>query len=176
MGELRPIAVDACVAINLRATERWSEIFRGGGWSPLMPSVAFGEVLYLFDDDGERTEASLAEYVQHGELDACDLDPHELELMLSMAATLGAGEAASIAVAHARGLPLATDDRAARRHTLAQKCNQVTTPQLIRMWADRERPESAAVARVISMIETRARYRPRHDDPDSTWWGARGNL
>lgn len=172
MEKPKPIVVDACVAINLRASERWPDVFQAGDWLPLMPSIALGEVLYLFDDDGERTKVSFTEFVKAGELQSCELDADQLELMLSMAARLGAGEAAAIALAHSRELPLATDDRAARRHPLAKACRQITTPELIQAWADRARPSPEAIGRVLAMIETRASYRPRRDHPSAAWWEA----
>jgi hypothetical protein len=172
MEKPKPIVVDACVAINLRASERWPDVFQAGGWLPLMPSIALGEVLYLFDGDGERTKVSFTEFVKAGELQSCELDTDQLELMLSMAARLGAGEAAAIALAHSRELPLATDDRAARRHPLAKACRQITTPELIQAWANRARPSPEAIGRVLATIETRASYRPRHDHPNSAWWEA----
>ncbi len=137
-----------------------------------MPSIAFEEVLYLFNGDGERTRVSLSAFVQEEELASCELEDDQLELMLSMAASLGAGEAASITLAHSRGLALATDDRAARRHPLAQACRQVTTPELMRTWAEQGQPPPETIGHVLGLIETRARYRPPNHDPDTAWWEA----
>jgi hypothetical protein len=49
-----------------------------------MPSIAFQEVLYLFDKDGERTKVTLSTFVEEQELASCKLDNGELELMISM--------------------------------------------------------------------------------------------
>ena len=72
-----------------------------------MPEIALREVLYLFNEEGEREEAPLADLQTAADLVSCGLDSDQLDVMLAFAAKLGQGEAAAIAIAETRELPLA---------------------------------------------------------------------
>ncbi len=169
-GSTELLVVDACVAINVRASQRWEEIFDANGWRALMPTIALGEVLYLFDDDGERQPVSLSELEASGALESRELGDGELQLMLRFAAKLGKGEAAAIATAKALGLSLATDDRAAQNAAQMDRGRLVGTPDLIRGWAEGIGVDRVAVAQTIQLIERRARFRPRSTDANTRWW------
>ena len=164
------LVVDACVAINVRATQQWEEIFGACGWRPLMPTVALGEVLYLFNEDGERQLVSLSELEDSGALQSHELDEEQLQLMLRMAAKLGKGEAAAIATAKCLDLALATDDRAAQNAAKMDPGRLVRTPDLLRGWAEGVGVERDVVARTIQLVEQRARFRPRSSDANTRWW------
>ena len=135
-----------------------------------MPDIAFAEVLYIFDEEGERRPASLEDQVSSGDVMRCTLSMDEIEVMISLAADLGRGEAAAIAVATGRGLALATDDKAARRHQVVQALPVLTTPKLLRQWADGDEVEEAEICQAIGLIESRANFRPRRNDSDFAWW------
>lgn len=169
----RLLVLDACVAINLRACGRWRQIFAAAECLPLMPEIALREVLYLFNDKGEREEAPLSQIEVAGELLSCGLDAYQLEVMLDLAARLGQGEAAAIAVARTRELPFATDDRAAQVAADLAADRLLTTPQLLRGWAESDSPQNNEIAEAIELIETRANFRPRPLDPDFDWWMSR---
>lgn len=169
-AEHRLLVLDACVAINLRATGRWRQIFAAAEHLPLMPEIALREVLYLFNDEGEREEAPLTDLQAAGDLLSCGLNSDQLDVMLAFAAKLGQGEAAAIAVATTRELPLATDDRAAQDAVDFGVDRRLTTPQLLRRWAESGSPKSSEIFAAIKLIETRASFRPRSLDPDFDWW------
>jgi hypothetical protein len=164
------LVLDACVAINLRASRRWRQILGAGGWRALMPDDAFSEILYVFDAQGERVPASLDEEVENGQLIRCSLSEVELEVMISLSADLGRGEAAAIAVAKERGHPLATDDKAARRRVDPHPPGLFTTPELVRSWAGKCGLGPPDVRETVTLIESRAKFRPRSSDPDFPWW------
>jgi hypothetical protein len=164
------LVVDTCVAINLLASQRWRQILAAGDWLALMPDAALAEVLYIFDNDGERRPASLEDQISLGDLTRCTLSTDEVEVMISLAADLGKGEAAAIAVSAGRGLALATDDKAARRHQAVQALPVVTTPNLLRQWAGGTEVEATEISQAIGLIESRSNFRPRRNDSDFTWW------
>lgn len=169
---LSPLLVDACVAINIRATGQWNEIFAAAGWEPVMTTIALREVIYLFDDDGERQPVALDAEEVAGLLSRRELNERQLELMLGLVSTLGPGEASSLAVAATENLPIATDDRAASHHAIAKSIRIVTTTELIAKWAG-SRVSDEKVKGVIALIDTRARFRPGAADPRHQWWTSR---
>lgn len=169
-AEPRLLVLDACVAINLRASGCWRQIFAAAEHLPLMPEIALREVLYLFNEEGEREEASLTDLQAAGNLVSCGLDSDQLAVMLALAAKLGQGEAAAIAVARTRELPFATDDRAAQDAADLEHDRLLTTPQLLRGWAESGNSNRGEISAAIKLIETRASFRPRSLDPDFDWW------
>lgn len=168
------LALDACVAINLRASGQWGPILRASGWAPLMANVALREVLYLFDDEGERQIAPLGDLVDSGDLRSHELTDDEIDTMISLAASLGQGEAATIAIAESIGAALATDDRAAQRQAGdVLRSRIVTTPELLQGWERLGAPEPAELSRTIRLIEQRASFRPSRNSPHYNWWRER---
>lgn len=98
----------------------------------------------------------------------------QIDVMISLAASLGQGEAATIAIAESIGVALATDDRAAQRQAgdvLGSRI--VTTPELLRGWERLGAPEPAELSRPIRLIEQRASFRPPRNSPHYNWWRER---
>jgi predicted nucleic acid-binding protein len=170
--ESEDLLLDACVAINLRATGIWPEIARASGFRFQIPEPAINEVLFVTGDDGEREPMPLRDLAQRGWFECCPLSSEELELMVSMAADLGVGEAACLAVGITRRSIVATDDRFARRRAQHRDrgLRLMTTAQLLRLWADESRQASGRVREALTAIEERASFRPAAGEPDSEWW------
>ena len=165
------LLVDACTAINVLATRRWDEVFAAGGWRPVLPQQAASETLYVYDEDGEREVVDLPGMVASGLLEIWHPVDDEIAEMLRYTVRLGPGEAAALAIARARGLPLSTDDRPARRAAAENPAVRVvSTAELMHEWAT-GRPE-AEVALALRKIEVTAAFRPRASDPLAGWWGA----
>lgn len=170
-GRHRPLVVDACVAINVRATGRWGEIFTTAQWQPIMTTFALQEVIYLFDEDGERQRIALDAEEAVG-LVSQSLNDRQLTLMLQLVPSLGPGEASSLALAQTEEFAFATDDHAASNHELARANSVVGTTQLIRTWAEKTAGEKC-VKDVILLIDSRSRFRPGASDPNHSWWLSR---
>jgi predicted nucleic acid-binding protein len=134
-----------------------------------MPRQAAAETLCIYDEDGEREKVDLGAMVGAGTLEIWEPVDDEVVEMIRYAVRLGAGEAAALAIARARGLPLATDDRPARRvATEAPAVPLVSTAELMRDWArDRTRHEVRSALRAITRT---AAFRPRASDPLAGWW------
>lgn len=169
---VRPLVVDACVAINIRAADIWMDVFQGCGWSPNMPELAVDEVLYVLDHEGNRELVPLRELAAEGQFVVCQLDDVESTLTLKLAADLGPGEAAGLAIAMTRGMGFATDDRPAIRRSgeLAPEMELVSTAQLVQTWAASNNIDRARAREVVSRIEARAQFRPRGDEAAARWW------
>lgn len=94
----------------------------------------------------------------------------ELDVLVSLAADLGDGEAASLAIAHGRGVPIATDDLPARRSALqlSPSVEVRSTGELLHSWAFERSTDQ--VAKALRRIEEGASFRPPRQDPLSAWW------
>jgi hypothetical protein len=169
VDEGEPLVVDACVAINIRATGRWKDVFSGAGWRPVMTTTALREVLYLLDDAGEKQHVALDPEEVAGYLEARDLTEVQTAMMLRLVPLLGPGEASSLAVATSELRAFATDDQAARNHEITGGLRVVSTTDLIRSWAD-GMPEKVGVREAVGRIDARARFRPGAADPNHAWW------
>jgi predicted nucleic acid-binding protein len=80
------------------------------------------------------------------------------------------GEAACLAIAKVRGWTLATDDRKGRREAGALGVPVVTTPELVKRWADATKADDEAVAKVLKAIQDFARFFPHKTMPLHPWW------
>jgi len=166
-----PVLIDACVAINIFASGVWAEVFGACGLTPVVALQAARESLWVLDEFGERVEMDMAAMVRQGLLEIWTPLEHELALLVVLAARLGDGEAASLAIAHARGLGLASDDRLARREAERRGILELhSTGGLMRAWAQAARPAPGALAHALARIRLGASYVPASGDPDRTWW------
>jgi hypothetical protein len=75
-----------------------------------------------------------------------------------------------LALAECRGWPLATDDRKAIRVATQAGLSVISSPQLVRAWADVTQPDSATLIQVLSDIQTLTPFRPNASMPESGWW------
>ena len=100
------------------------------------------------------------------------LDEAELETFLAFASQVDNGEAATCALAIHRGLPLATDDRKARRLLLQQAppLQLYSTLDLLKLWAERGRIDSATLAQTLVAVRDRGSFLPPRGDALRTWW------
>jgi hypothetical protein len=170
-----PAVIDTCVLLNVLATDRVGEIVQIISPSRLICPGVSSESLYLrsAEPDGPPQAVDLGPLFAQSVFTACPLagNPEE-ELYVGYSLELDDGEAMSLAMAHARNLALATDDRKARRLAgeTAPAISLISTPQIIRAWAEDRDP--AEVATVIRAIHGRARFCPSDDDPLAHWWNA----
>jgi hypothetical protein len=170
-----PTVIDTCVLLNLLATDRVAEIAEIISPSRLVCPGVSGESLYLrsTEPDGPSQAIDLGPLFGQNVFTACPLvvGPEE-ELYVGYSLELDDGEAMSLAIAHARNLALATDDRKARGLATenAPAISLFSTPQIVRAWAEGRDP--AEVASVIRAIHGRARFCPSDIDPLVQWWNA----
>jgi len=161
---MHDVALDACCLINLcaagtilggelplagprrrgrRGTAASPKPGSGVGLNLHVPSKVAEETLYILQQDPDdasklvKVPIDLDHYTAAGLLHECDLQgPEETELFVQMAAQLGDGEAACFAISANRGWALATDDRRARRFAAESSLAVITTPELVKLWAE----------------------------------------
>jgi predicted nucleic acid-binding protein len=168
--------IDACVLINLVATDELPSILAVVKKPSLICSVVKAESIYLKTADPlyPKELIDLNEFVDVGALSICQIENEKEELLyVDLASMLDDGEAMTLAIAIARGFDLATDERKAGRFFLAEVVDQkrlISTSVLLRQWADAKRLSAQKLKVALQKIETRASYRPPTDDRNYEWW------
>jgi len=169
------LVVDTCVLINLLATERLDEIALHVAPGLLVCSAVASESIYLrpLDVTQQPEQVVLDPFFESKILTACDCDNEaEEELYVNYALVLDDGEAMSLAIAHARKLPLATDEKKATRviRDSAKHIRVVSTSEILYAWATGK--GRGEIKPVLEAIGIRARFRPPDDDPLVAWWNS----
>lgn len=170
----RQILLDACVAINLAATDSLAEIVNTLHLTILITQQAAAETGYLRDIiDGEPvlTSINLSQFALGENLQILELTSSELALYLELATIVDDGEAATIAMAIERGLEVATDDRKARRLCVERHLTEpVRTLALLRSYAEAAQLRRDQIRKLLTKIYIRASFQPPRADPDLKWW------
>lgn len=166
------ILLDACVAINLIATDCLNDIAETLDYRFTLISQAAREVCYLQEVDGaEPVAIDIDAHVGRGVLTVLELTQEEYPLYVNLAATVDDGEAATIAAAVCRHIPVATDDRKARRVCAQQGLPEpLRTLQLLLGYAGMVRLEPDQAGNLLANLRDRASFRPRRSDPAYDWW------
>lgn len=94
----------------------------------------------------------------------------EQALYIQLALEVDDGEAMSLAIASIRHWAVSTDDIAAIRVAKRLGIVTVSTPELVKWWAEQSKADATAVAHAIRNIETLARYVPTTDATGYEWW------
>lgn len=168
------LLLDACCAINLFATPYAGEILAAYAQPiAIAQFVVEHELLYLAA--GLTSEnSSLVEILAEIGIVTVAMQEDEEEQFLALASQLDDGEAISAAIAMERGWAIATDDR--RVPTVLAKAGAamrvVTTPELVKHWAEHAQVDRLTLRSVLADIEAKARFRPWRTNPLYAWWQA----
>jgi predicted nucleic acid-binding protein len=194
---MQDVVLDACCVINLYAA---GKILSGETQRPKrrriiasaaapqvmkpaleltlhIPSKVKNEVQFVLQPDKDdksklvKTAIDLDPLTKSGVLRECDLvGEKETDLFVQMAVKLDDGEAACFAIAKNRGWLLATDERPTERLAKQHSVSIITTPELVKHWADKTKASDDEVANVLWRIQTYAHYFPRKTLPLHAWW------
>jgi predicted nucleic acid-binding protein len=170
------ILLDACVLLNLCATDRLEDIGLcvPGGFS--VCSAVREEALFLRDPTDAMHPLKplvLDPYFLNGVIRVLPLEANEESLFVNIAAELDEGEAMSMSIAISRNLDLATDDRKAIRlfDDFGGDRNRLwTTPSIVKTWADATSPSPEELTRIVCAMRDRARYLLAPNHPLYSWW------
>jgi predicted nucleic acid-binding protein len=170
----RRILLDACVAINLAATDSLERIADSLNVTFVVVRQAEAEAGHLRDVAGGElvlTPINLRQFASGHALHVLELIPPELGLYLELAAIVDDGEAATIAAAIRRGIELATDDRKARRLCQERRLAEpLRTVALLHSYADAAGLSDDQIRELIAKVRDRASFQPPRADPDLKWW------
>jgi hypothetical protein len=168
--------LDACVLINLLASEEINDILRVAARESLICTAVEGESIYLRTDDptAPLEPIDLRPLLDSGLITVCQIEgAREAELYVDYASALDDGEAMSLAIALSRGFILATDERKARRlfrEEVDDASRLTSTSEMLRLWAECEGVPADRVKTALIQIERRARYQPPTIDTNYDWW------
>lgn len=169
-----PLVLDACTVINLAASDKWREILAAAGVQGVIAPAVAREAISVADPDSEGTphQIDLTELAAEGFLRIEQLTEQETASWVELAAQLGDGEAASLALAQHRSWRLASDDRKARTAHMRLKISARlwSTSELVRTWAENTGRSAGEVAEVVRRIESLGSFVPGPHDPEIEWW------
>ena len=170
-----PLLLDACVVINIAASGiDPRDLAETNGYTFVAVSIIALDALFL--DAGIEIDArgiiDLEQWSFQGMITLTQLNPIELGYFVALARELDDGEAATLAAAVCRGLPVATDDRKAIRVAGEQDppVTVVSTSTLLRTWARDTSTPRQDVSEALRNIEVRASFLPNRSDPNRSWW------
>jgi predicted nucleic acid-binding protein len=169
------VVVDACCMINLYAAGDLRNRLSLLGCRWYVPTVVVAEALYVHvkqaDGAVEKVPIDLQLLVDDGTLLSCTTESAgELELYVDLATRIDDGEAMALAIAKSRGWTLSTDDRKARRIADGLSVSVLTTPDLIKRWADSAIVSCDELRDTLRLIEDRASFFPAVSHPLHAWW------
>ncbi len=172
---MEAVVIDSCCLINLYATGKLGQLLETVGWSWKLPEVVAREALYLRVKDAEgnpgREAIDLTPFVSTRLLQtAAPQTETEFAAYVDLAVAVDDGKAMALALAVCRGWRLATDDAKALRTAEQKGVKCVTTPEIIRQWAEATAAPTGEVAAMLMAIQERARFAPPRSHPLGRWW------
>ena len=173
------LILDACCAINLYASFQMESILSSIPVPVVVSDYVKDEealnILGGADEDGagRKDPVDLQPLIDLGLIKVVSLEVEtESEAYINFAAELDDDEAITAAIALHRNWAVGTDDRKATNlfQRDAPKIQIISTPELIKYWADTNNPSWEMVTRALRNIRMRARYFPQSNHPLYYWW------
>ncbi len=162
--------------MNLLATGCAEEILAALEITPLVPPAVAAEAVYLEGrhQGGPRERVDLSAFYASGLALDVRLDAAETDLVVELATSVDDGEAEVIAIALARHLTMATDDRRARRIAAERSVTLLSTPELLWQWQEVSAVPATRMGEVLGAISRRSHYRPGVSHALYEWWNSFG--
>lgn len=175
---MTPAIIDACCLIDLQASGHFEAVLRASGHVWHLAAAVEAEVQFVRQPDPSDRQKFLTVPIDLGSLISASLltpcqpdDQEELDLFTRYAALFRSdGEAMCLALAESRGWTMATDDRKALRLGQQAGVTGISSPQLLKMWADSDHPSHPTLVQALKDIELHARFRPNSTMPECQWW------
>ncbi len=173
------LILDASCVITLYASGRAEAILRSVPSTITIAAYVFDrEALWYFDGPNSdvrssRAQIDLQQIVDDGLLTIVDLDSNaEKELYTTFRKRLDSGEAITGAIASQRRWGIVVDERKARNllQREATHIQQIYTLELIKHWADIQKPSQELIKETIWNVRYRGLYLPSKKHPLFGWW------
>lgn len=171
------VILDACCVITLYGSGQMEAILRALPKSAVISEyVRDNETLYIRASKDDRTTLlpiELEPFIENGLLEVVGFENEDEEnTFINLATQLDEGESATAAIAIHREWAVATDERKCIRilGKIAPYLQVITTPELVKLWADTTEPSVEAIQNVTENIMGRAKYFPRKAHPLYSWW------
>jgi hypothetical protein len=163
-----PIIFDACCLINLHAAS---------ALLAMLQTVGKPAIVATYVAERELRRLPLQTLFADGHLTQTDVT-NEAEKMdwvtYALTYDLEDGEAITGAIARSRGWMIATDEGKAIKafkETIPEVVI-ITTPDLVRHWADTTLPSPASLRQALDDIQVKGNYYPGKHHPLHRWWRA----
>lgn len=169
------LVLDACCLINLCVSGRLAELIQALQVPVSVSRVVWEQEVPTLRLVGVEPPSTAETAIKKGLLEVAEFQGSEVDTFVEFAAELGDdGEAATCAIAFERGWAVGTDDKAAIRFVERRSSHSqiITTPELVKHWADIAIPPPATVQEVLSKICDVGRYSPPRAHPLWPWWHA----
>jgi hypothetical protein len=164
------LILDVGAGLNLLASRRAAVISAEVGVSFALEAGCAASCDLLQAEDGTLISGGLHAEIDAGVIKLIELTHAEPALYVRLAAAIGDQEAATLAIAHARGWGVLSDDpvltRAASKLDRAVQVR--TTAALLHAWA--RAASKCDVIEALRRIETHAAFIPTPADEWSGWW------
>ncbi len=173
------LILDACCVINLCASYQMESILTSIPAQVVISDyVKDREVLVVLTGLNDnvvqvRESVDLDPFVETGLINVAVLNEEdESNTFLNFAAELDDGEAITGAIAVHRNWAIATDDKKAIRlfQQEAPENQIISTPEIIKHWANSHNPSSETIKTVLRNIRSRGWYFPDKQHPLFDWW------
>ncbi len=170
--------IDTCCLIDLLASGHAEGVLRACGHAWHLSVAVQSEVQFIRHlDPANSTKfilvpVDLTALISAGVLTVCQPDVQaELDLFVQYATQFRSdGEAMCLALAESRGWIVATDDKKAIRIGQQVRLTVLSSPQLLKMWAEITQPDQPTLVKALKDIELFAQFRPNSAMPDCQWW------
>lgn len=163
------LLLDACVAINMAAADCSETLSLALGLTFVMAEQA----AYETGDVAEEERIVVRSYERREPFRArvLELSESETALYVVLARDIDDGEAASIAIAATRRLPIVTDDRKARRVAERAGISSIlSTADILRAYEIKASLSNSEIKAILLRIEQDAHFHPRRTDALIAWW------
>lgn len=173
------IILDACCVLNLYASYQMESILASIPAQVVISDyVKDREVLYVWagpvgNELEERESVDLESFVDNGLINVAVLNEEaESSTYVNFTSQLDDGEAMTGAIAIHRNWAIATDEKKAIRlfQQEAPENQIITTPEIIKHWADSHNPSPETIKTVLRNIRSRGRYFPDKQNLLYDWW------
>ncbi len=175
----RGVILDACCVINLYASLCTKRILSSIPVQVLVADYVMSNesLCVLYGSDGNcaaiKEQIDLLPFVGNGDIEIASIDvKKELETFMYFASQVDDGEAITGAMAYHRNLAIATDDVKAAKlfKSEAPAIQVISTPELLKHWADNDNASFQDISTALKNIRFRARYAPEETHGLYEWW------
>ncbi len=171
-------AIDACCLFDLLASGVAAGILQASGFTRHLPAAVQSEVQDLRQHDPDQPGKTIHVPVDLSEMNASGLvtachprTQQELDRFTRYAARFRSdGEAMCLALAGERKWTVATDDHKAIRIAKQAGLAVMSSPELVKAWADATRPDQATLNCVLRDIQILAQFKPNPVMPEYQRW------
>jgi predicted nucleic acid-binding protein len=167
------IILDACCIINLFASGKMKDILEAIPKNLAVATYVKEREAKVFYENKKPIEIDLHPFIVAKLLRLVDIETDvEANLYVNFSERLDDGEAITGAIAINRNWAIATDERKSTTvfRNYEPQIAVVSTLDMVKYWADMQRPSAAIIQDSLSNIRLKGKYEPYKNHPLIDWW------